>query len=237
VNVTNIIEKIPGLGYAAKKVYKACFRRRQRPQPFTDSGSYWEQRYTSGGNSGAGSYGRLAEFKAEVLNAFVEQHGISTVIEFGCGDGNQLGLANYPQYCGVDVSQKAIAHCTELFKDNPTRTFCHISDYQGQKADLAMSLDVIFHLVEDDVFDQYMQTLFAAAEQHIVIYSSNTSDNSSIDVKHVKHRKFTDWIDANASGWKLARHIPNRHPFEGDNENGSFADFYMFEKAAAAATH
>ena len=60
---------------------------------FTDSGSYWEQRYVRKRTSGAGSYGRLAVHKAEVLNQFVTDNNIDTVVEFGCGDGNQLTLA------------------------------------------------------------------------------------------------------------------------------------------------
>ncbi|MGD9858413.1 MAG: hypothetical protein AB7U20_26025 [Planctomycetaceae bacterium] len=61
---------------------------------FTGSSDYWVRRYRKGRNSGGGSYGRLAEFKAQVLNDLVREHRIQTVIEFGCGDGNQLALAN-----------------------------------------------------------------------------------------------------------------------------------------------
>ena len=78
---------------------------------FPGSGTYWETRYSGGGNSGAGSYGQLAEFKAEVINDFVISKGISSIIEFGCGDGNQLLLARYPRYTGLDVSKVALARC------------------------------------------------------------------------------------------------------------------------------
>ena len=47
---------------------------------------------------------RLAAFKAEVPNDFVRARGIDSVIEFGCGDGAQLALAEYPAYVGIDVS-------------------------------------------------------------------------------------------------------------------------------------
>jgi cyclopropane fatty-acyl-phospholipid synthase-like methyltransferase len=82
---------------------------------FPGSKRYWDNRYSQGDNSGAGSYGRLAEFKAEILNKFVAENNIRSVIEFGCGDGNQLMLANYPYYIGVDVSPKAIEICRKLF--------------------------------------------------------------------------------------------------------------------------
>tara|TARA_B100000963_G_C22366286_1_gene553845 strand:+ start:310 stop:516 length:207 start_codon:yes stop_codon:yes gene_type:complete len=35
------------------------------------SNSYWEHRYETDGNSGAGSYNELAEFKASVINEFL----------------------------------------------------------------------------------------------------------------------------------------------------------------------
>ena len=78
---------------------------------FKGSEVYWESRYRSGGNSGPGSFGELAGFKADVLNAFICSEGIKSVIEFGCGDGHQLSLARYPRYLGIDVSRFAIARC------------------------------------------------------------------------------------------------------------------------------
>ena len=74
---------------------------------FRHSAQYWDDRYRLAGNSGAGSYGRLADFKANVLNEFVAREKIASVVEFGCGDGNQLSLSRYPRYTGFDVSEHA----------------------------------------------------------------------------------------------------------------------------------
>ncbi|WP_048031256.1 MULTISPECIES: hypothetical protein [Brevibacillus] len=48
----------------------------------------WEDNYASGGNSGLGSYGVLALFKAEVINEYIKEQQVKSVIEFGCGDGS-----------------------------------------------------------------------------------------------------------------------------------------------------
>ena len=37
-----------------------------------ESGDYWDARYRAGDNSGEGSYGKFAKFKAQVLNQFVD---------------------------------------------------------------------------------------------------------------------------------------------------------------------
>src|SRR5689334_14993422 len=79
------------------------------------SASYWADRYQAGGNSGVGSYGVLADFKAATLNDFVAANNVGSVIEFGCGDGNQLSLANYPRYLGLDVAKGAIELCRTRF--------------------------------------------------------------------------------------------------------------------------
>src|SRR5258708_24901292 len=84
-----------------ENLYRKCTRRIAHGNSFQGSSAYWEDRYRTGGNSGAGSYNSLALFKAEILNAFVRANGVQKVIEFGCGDGNQLSLFEYPCYIGL----------------------------------------------------------------------------------------------------------------------------------------
>ena len=205
---------------------------RSGSQPFRSSADYWRQRYARGGNSGAGSYNHLAEFKAEVINDFVASNGIADVIELGCGDGHQLELARYPRYTGYDVSPEAVELCRKRFKDDPGKTFFPLTQYDGRQADLALSLDVIFHLVEDEVFDDYMQRLFSAARRHVIVYSSN-DQNIDDPAPHVRHRKFSDWIARERPEWELLTRVPNRYPYNGDYRVTSFADFYIYGRKTA----
>ena len=195
------------------------------------SKDYWEKRYSKGGNSGAGSYKNLALFKASIINNFVIQNNINTVIEWGSGDCNQLSLANYKNYIGYDVSQTAINICKKKFNYDKTKTFIHMSDHftNDRKADLSISLDVIYHLLEDSVFNLYMQNLFNSSKKYVIIYSSNVDKKWE---KHVRHRKFTDWIDKYISNeWKIKEYIPNKYPFDIKNQDStSFSDFYFYEK-------
>lgn len=204
----------------------------RRPTSFTSSANYWEQRYRQGGNSGAGSYNRLAEFKAEVLNKFVADHGVGSVIEFGSGDGAQLDLAQYPNYVGVDVSHTAVDATRRKFMGNPTVRFLHTSEVsKAGRAELALSLDVIYHLVEDSVFETYMAQLFDASNRFVIVYSSN--EEKPWPAPHVRHREFTEWVERNRSEFKLVGKIPNAYPYsEQDPENTSFADFFIFERTA-----
>lgn len=227
-----LLKRVPFVGQAARSVHRRWVYRTLR---FTTSHDYWIQRYATGGNSGAGSYHRLAAFKAEVLNSFVASNEIGSVIEFGCGDGNQLQFAQYPHYTGFDISPTCIAKCRQLFAGDPTKSFLELSEYNGQTAELCLSLDVIYHLIEDDVFDDYMRRLFRSATRFVVIYSSNATETIAPPAPHVKHRKFSDWVDRNAPEWQLEEFIPNRYPLtaaalkRGDDET-SFADFYIYRK-------
>lgn len=200
-----------------------------RKKPFSSS-RYWEQRYKSGGNSGAGSYNLLSEFKAGFINDFVEANGISTVIEFGCGDGNQLGLFQIPQYHGVDVSSSAIRSCQAAFSEDATRTFSEYNpDSYDSKADLSLSLDVLYHLVEDAVYQQYLKDLFSASSKWVIIYSCNHS--STTHPPHVLPRHFTLDVERDFSHWELAEHLPNPYPLEKFGpRRGSWSDFYVYRK-------
>jgi hypothetical protein len=226
--IKEIFRKTPIMGRLVRKLHQRLFN---RLQPFPGSEKYWIHRYDSGGNSGAGSYSKLAEFKAEILNLFVKNNEISNIIEYGCGDGNQLKLAEYPSYIGFDVSPAAIAICNEIFQNDPAKRFKLMSQYDGERAQLALSLDVIYHLIEDDVFHKYMETLFDSSERFVIIYSSNMDDNDNEWNPHVRHRNFAKWVAENRPDWKLARHIPNRFPLRDGGREGSFADFYIYEKA------
>jgi len=225
--VRSFIKMLPIIGPITRKLHSVVASRRSN---FTNSAEYWESRYRSGGNSGAGSCNRLAHFKADFLNRFVARHGIESVIEFGSGDGTQLELASYPSYIGVDVSQAIIEISRQKFAHDPSMNFIHTSEYQDTQADMALSLDVIYHLIEDDVFDAYMHRLFNAGREWVVIYSSN--EDKPWPDPHVRHRNFTKWVEANRVDFSLVEHVPNAFPYDKNNPGDtSFSDFYVYRRA------
>jgi len=200
---------------------------------FFSSANYWEERYKNGGTSGYGSYGRLADFKAETINNFIIEKNIDEVIEFGCGDGNQLSKLKIKKYTGLDISETIINKCKEKFKNDSRKHFIMLNSFLEDPfhADLTLSLDVIYHLVEDEDFTNYINLLFDASEKYCIIYSSNEPSNND-DSQHIKRRKFTDWIEINKKDWELIRKIENTYPFKKlKNEiDSSISDFYFYQK-------
>lgn len=198
------------------------------------SSNYWDNRYRGGGNSGAGSYGQLALFKNRVITDFCRQNDITQILEFGSGDGNQVSLLpDELGYIGLDISREAVNICRKKFKNALNRKFYLFSGKSGYckkkglSAPVTLSLDVIYHLIEDDVFENYMSELFSSSTRYVIIYSSNKVAEK--EVKHVRHRKFTKYVQANFPAFALAKHIPNEFPEDSSTEERSFADFYIFE--------
>lgn len=229
------MRRIPALGPLAVSAKKWMADRR-----FAGSEAYWERHYADGGDSGPGSRGQLAAYKAGFVNDFVSSHDVGSVVELGCGDGQQLSLADYLAYTGLDVSLTALRMCTSRFGADRTKTFLPYSPgafYDGQgllRADLALSMDVLFHLVEDDVFETYLRDLFGLARRWVIIYASDGSRESSIG--SVTNRPFTGWVARNISGWKLEGHVPNPRAWDGDVNRTTRSDFFIYMRAGAAST-
>jgi cyclopropane fatty-acyl-phospholipid synthase-like methyltransferase len=219
MTVKEFIRPLPGVRHLSLLRQRIGFR---------GSAQYWEQNYARGGTSGSGSYDAPAEAKAAFLNAFVCAREVESAIEFGCGDGNQLSLADYPSYIGLDVSRSAIELCKRRFAADSTKSFflydgACFADRAGLfTADLAISLDVIYHLTEDSVFDAYMTHLFAAGTRFVIVYATDRKISGT--APHVRHRHFTQWVQTHAQGWRLTQVTP------GPNPGPDRADFFTYER-------
>jgi SAM-dependent methyltransferase len=232
---TSRLRDVPGLGAAAITAKRSVERLR-----FPGSEAYWERHYRAGGDSGPGSRGRLAAYKAGFVNDFVARHEVRSVLELGCGDGAQLALADYPAYTGLDVSATALRACVTRFADDPTKTFLPyapgaFADPRGLlRADLAISLDVLFHLVELPVFETYLQDLFGLARRYVLIYASDGPRDSTIG--SVTDRPFTDHVRATQPDWRPTERVPNPHAWNGDVATTTRSEFFVYERTAGELT-
>ena len=190
---------------------------------FPGSYKYWERRYRKNGNSGAGSYGEKAAYKAGIINQFVKQNNIQKIIEVGCGDGNQLKQFSFPEYIGLDVSPTAIRLCKDIFKEDASKQFLLYDEkeidtrLEGLNAELSLSLDVIYHLVEDEVYEKYMHRLFSVSSRYVIIYAWDVEEAKKF---HVRHRNFSKWITENITGYQLKERITQ----------SPYCDFFIYEK-------
>ena len=184
-----------------------------------DTNKYWNDRYVNGGNSGNGSYGKLAEYKAKFINDFIDTNEINSLLEYGCGDGNQLSLIKCKKIFAFDISEKALSLCKQRVN---CETFSKFEDIK-EVPELILSLDVIYHLVNDIDYNGYMANLVGLGAKYLIVYSPNEEMEGM--AAHVRPRNFTKDI----TGYTLK--LKEINPFKSlDHKQGSFSDFYVYEK-------
>ena len=207
-----------------------------------DVSNYWESRYKGGRTSGPGSYNRLANFKSGLINSFLKNNKIATVVELGCGDGSQLELINYPQYLGLDISLTAVEICEKKFTENPNLSFLHYIPDEFDVSvhdvfDLALSLDVVYHLSNDCIYKKYLEHLFGLSAKFVIIYSNSQelyTKGVNEDAEYVRFRNFKSDVEKYFPEWSLVESEPNFYPFNITlPDETSIADFFIFEKNAA----
>ena len=163
-----------------------------------DYKDYWHKRYEKGGKSGEGSYGILAEYKADVINAFVEENDIDSTIEFGCGDGNQLNYMNYKKYLGLDVAESSIDLCKYMFGDDPTKSFLLYNPKLFMNkgfinSELVVCLDVLYHIIPEDDFIKTLKDIFSCSSKYVILYTTIIYE-PYITNSHIKRRDIFTYL-------------------------------------------
>ena len=184
---------------------------------------YWIERYKNGGNSGSGSYDELYIFKRDIINNIIKEKGIKSIIDLGPGDGNQIKELNIEKYIGIDIAYTSIQICKKKYKDDKNKTFYTWNDFKEHELhyDLTTSLDVLYHILEEDGFLKYLKNLFKFSNKYILIYSSDLEGHTQ---QHIHTRKFTNYIKKLFPNCKLIKKINQKYPKK------SSADFYLYEK-------
>lgn len=183
--------------------------------------SYWDRRYREGRTSGAGSEGNEGQYKADYVSDFIRNHGITSVIDWGCGDGQVLQLMRLEDalYRGVDCSPTIVDRMQRKFPEHSFST----DDVHQPTAELALSMDVLFHLPADHHYSAYLHDLFESARRFVIIYSTDYAGGRT--ARHVYRREFTPDVAERFPEWKLQIEEPPLR--EG------LASFFVYEKVAS----
>lgn len=171
--------------------------------------SYWDNRYSFGGDSGYGSYGEQLKKKLDWICPLE----FKTISELGCGDFNfgKSILERHPaEYIGYDISNVIVERNRRTYPNYGFLTYRGTID----PADLVMCVDVLFHIIEDSDVEKLLQSLEKAWTKYLVITAYERDE--SLD-NHVRIRKF----DPSRFGVPILREIVE--------EDGSLY-FYIFKK-------
>jgi trans-aconitate methyltransferase len=169
---------------------------------------YWRNRHRRRRGTwqavGSGSVGHLAEWKVDLVNTLVCENGARSLLDLGCGDGRVSEGFEVETYLGLDPSPVAVAEARKRVGD---RTGWSVQEYEpaaimGQTppADVSVSLDVVFHLIDDRLYFAYLTHLFHCTRMAVGIYSTNWDGPAHA---HMRHRNVeqdvADWFP----GWYL----------------------------------
>jgi hypothetical protein len=151
-------------------------------------------------------------------------------VEFGCGDGQQLALAAYPRYIGYDLSPTAVDICRRKFSADATKQFFVLDERRvGAEAELALSLDVVYGLLEDELYENYLLTIFSAATRFVVIYGNGCVRRYDATHIHIRLRDFNADIAQRESRWILVNAARNPYYSEiGTDPARSWSNFYVY---------
>jgi len=190
------------------------------------SGSNWIDQYAQGEPSGADD--RLDKTEADFLNAFVASNNVYSVIDFSSGDGAQLSYFTFPQYSRFDISKSSVASAQEAIQSRKNYRVSHLSEYDGERADLTISLNAKKHLTQDSVYVDTLARVFRASDRYVIISNSNAKATTAD--KDAEHREFISWVKVNQPEFQLVAHFVNPYPPVNDSTIQPFSRIYIFHK-------
>jgi len=198
----------------------------------TETANYWERRYSSGGMSNTQDvvdqhvFPTLYKWRSVWLrhifkHATAEGRPLS-VLDLGVGDGRQafniLCGGQVESLTGLDVSWFTV-HALEnrLNSDRPLGCadmdvywydgFILPQEIHGLTFDVTLSLQVVFHLLEDALFERYMALLFMLAREVVVVHAPDI-DDALPQIAHMRYRRFSSWVATWRPDWELKLRVP-----------------------------
>jgi 2-polyprenyl-3-methyl-5-hydroxy-6-metoxy-1,4-benzoquinol methylase len=156
--------------------------------------NYWDKRYSSGGTSGEGSIGFLRDFKWDVIEKHVGK--VSDVIDVGCGDLSFWDGRDCDKYVGIDGSEVIIQK--NMLKRPNWNFVVSYSDNEMismlYQADVVFCFDMLFHIMDDEVYEKTIENLARFSKKYIFIYTwdVNPFENISYIKECISNLKFLD---------------------------------------------
>jgi hypothetical protein len=93
---------------------------------------------------------------------------------------------------------------------------------------------VLYHLVEDEIFELHLRHVFSASDRFVIIYSSDSDEPSP--VPHVRARKFTADVERICPEFQLREVIdpPRKSSLTEAGPDRTAASFHIFARQGHA---
>jgi hypothetical protein len=149
------------------------------------SREYWDRRWRYGPPC-PGSNGAEAVAKAEWVNAVVRDLDVKTMVDGGCGDGSQALMFDVPVYLGVEVAESAYRFAARRLRACPNRAVVLAAPgtQLSVRADLSASLDVVFHLVDEYEYEEWLGNVFGSGRRFVAVHGTNYESEPEAHMRH-----------------------------------------------------
>lgn len=130
---------------------------------------YWETRYAKGDSSGEGSVGPNRAWKWAIIEKYVSS--LDDVVDIGCGDLRFWEGRDCHKYFGLDLSATVIQRNRE---SRPKWRFeVGHAEYRipNLRARIVLCLDMLFHIMDDEVFVNVLENLCRYSKEWIFTYT------------------------------------------------------------------
>lgn len=210
-------------------VKEALARLRSKVMPrryYTEPKGYWEQRHTTFGSNLEG-IGRLGLSEADnevaylakwdkVQAALTEIGASGRLLDAGCGIGwftQRFVDAGYT-VDAFDFTQAGIDVAKERVEGDVTWAVSDLASFRSDREyDVVTCIDVLFHVVDDDIWRASVDNLRTlAAGGHLIIQEHLVADaapltSGATGTKHTRWRSLEQYT-AQLDGCELVRHTP-----------------------------
>jgi len=144
-------------------------------------------------NSGLGSRGLLAKFKADFVNNFIKENNIETLFDFGCGDLHNSSMIEVSEYLGIDIVGHKIPK--EVKADSFRTAVSRFDEFVCEEpADMTLCMDVLYHILngEEEYLKATLEKLVECSKRYIVIYAQD-SKRTDLGWENVEHMHNGPW--------------------------------------------
>lgn len=207
----------------------------------------WDEHYKSGGKSGDPSdYMKSREWKHALIAKYCDIKN-NSIIDVGCGDLQFWQGRKPAKYIGIDISQTIIDAHTEKYPDR--QFICASSDESLDiSADMVMCFDMLWHIIDDDVYIETLKNIRRYSKKYIMIYTWNSNPFNrnilhriiNMLVKFKKTHVLDFDITVEDGGYQKYRSFKRitKEVFNGDfelideytNDKWKFGSMYVFRK-------
>ena len=146
------------------------------------SKEWWELWYKKDMCSGAGSRGKNAIRKINVINYLINAYNLHSILDLGCGELYWAKNLNIEKYEGIDISDNVIKFAKTIKPEwrNNLKTMDICNYNTNSTFDLVLLMDVLLHQPDEEMFNIILDKGIQFSNKFVYFSAVGPEKNGSI---------------------------------------------------------